>query len=262
MIPPLSMGILTELGGGIAVVAAVTMGMQSSMGTRAIEQTFDFSSLAVLRARELILGPPPEAVNLDEGEVRRRQALAAALAPEQRGTRVVSDFIHDPSLIETLANQTLWEECTHSTYRWWDGRTEPKDVWQGLVERIWAGRPVADGSVGYEYWCNILTRESGLGWHYDKDEKIFAENGTVKSPRVGAVYYGYPHSFRGGFLELQGERDGSEGELERIAPEYNRLVILNVSFAHRVSEITDNGKRFTFATNVWHERPSQADALG
>lgn len=106
--------------------------------------------------------------------------------------------------------------------------------------------------------CNILSSGSSLGWHYDKDEKKFHEEGRIVSPRIGAVYYGFPHSFRGGFLELQEDRDGSEAELERIAAEYNRLVILNVSFNHRVSEITDSGKRYTFATNVWHERPSFA----
>jgi hypothetical protein len=79
---------------------------------------------------------------------------------------------------------------------------------------------------------------------------------------MGAVFYGYPHTFEGGYLEtinadvhdlLPYERTGDQGDIARIRAEYNRMVILNVSKWHQVSDILDHGERYTFAANVWHD---------
>jgi hypothetical protein len=169
---------------------------------------------------------------------------------------------------------------------WLEWDAEPQTIWEELAVRIWNDHFQKSKSndklvfAGYEYWCNIITPEAQLDWHVDKDEDVWEQYTNadadadatqkedadlqegLKTPYMGAVYYGYPHVFTGGHLELfphhprnvPDPRIYSHEYRERVQAEYNRLVFLNVSEWHRVSPVL-TGARYTLAVNVWKERP-------
>lgn len=182
-------------------------------------------------------------------------------------TAVINGFLKDEEEMRTLANPLIWEELFKDGTKWMDSNDGFKeyDIWQQLARRIWESNELAKNIAGYEYWCNIVNTSVPLDWHVDKDEAAFQqEHQTLKYPKMGAVFYGFPHSMRGGYLELADagilDQHPNEfgGEIERIRAEYNRLVILNVTNWHRVSAITNvDGVRFTFAVNIWDEKPME-----
>jgi hypothetical protein len=180
-------------------------------------------------------------------------------------TAIIDSFLKDEELLQSLTETALWRECMQKGTKWWDGKSQPQNLWEILAGKIWFPRPESDGATGFEYWCNILEKDTPLAWHVDKDEEVWEKRGELRYPTMGAVFYGYPHTFEGGYLEmidadvhdlLPYVREGDHGDIARIRAEYNRMVILNVSKWHRVSDILDHGERYTFAVNVWHgEKP-------
>mmetsp|Transcript_143 Transcript_143/g.239 ORF Transcript_143/g.239 Transcript_143/m.239 type:complete len:244 (-) Transcript_143:28-759(-) len=187
---------------------------------------------------------------------------------ESSDISVIDSFVKDEELLKTLNDPSIWTECrdyseTIIGTRWWDGKSEPENVWEILAGKIWSSRPEADGASGFEYWCNILEKDSPLAWHVDRDEHMQNNQGVMRYPTMGAVFYGYPHTFEGGYLETlnAGVTEVNPFELPenspvpRVKAEYNRLVILNVTKWHRVSPV-ESGQRYTLAVNVWHgEKP-------
>ncbi|KAL7575798.1 hypothetical protein ACA910_003125 [Epithemia clementina (nom. ined.)] len=215
------------------------------------------------------------------------------------GTRIVNAFVQNQTLLRLLAEDSLWQECYNAPVRWIPLKTistnndangqdvvpsEPQidaapysvhNIWEDLAFQIWKDQPEMmvmsstrvqrQLATGLEYWCNILTPNTPLQWHVDKDEVLYErpQHHSLRTPTMGAVYYGYPHSLRGGYLEilnygaLVAAPDEAGREIERIRPEYNRLVYLNVSNWHSVSPLYI-GSRYTFAVNVWHGPPPLA----
>ena len=246
-----------------------------------------------------------ESLTLLQNELGRLTAISQGLggsgadfSPKSFGTRIVNSFVHNQTLLKHLAQETLWRECYEKPVRWIPltiasqqsvedlspsrGEELPRparalsNIWEELAYSIWKDQPeltskIIKGSApvpasGLEYWCNILTPETPLQWHVDKDEELYMEsnNEVLRTPTMGAVYYGYPHIVQGGYLELLSfgavENDDHSmhsvpedagREIERIRPEYNRLVFLNVSMWHAVSPLW-SGSRFTLAVNLWH----------
>jgi hypothetical protein len=210
-----------------------------------------------------IIGQSPTPPTLEE-----RLKLVDLKVPQpliDSGTDIVDSFLKDEELLHSLTETALWRECMQKGTKWWDGKSQPQNLWEILVGKIWFPRPESDNTAGFEYWCNILEKDTPLAWHVDKDEEVWEKRGELRYPSMGAVFYGYPHTFEGGYLEminadvhdlLPYERTGDQGDIARIRAEYNRMVILNVSKWHQVSGILDHGERYTFAANVWHgEKP-------
>lgn len=241
---------------GVVVILAIKQGRQtqSKMMTTSSSQ----SSL------ETVVEFTPEQV--------QRQIQEQVNALKSSGNlKIYNSFIQDEATLIALANSSLWQQCIQNSPFWWDAeealdRTHTEDItiWQRLVRQIWSNQEtVTKEAVGFEFWCNKLTHEIPLGWHYDRDERSFETNGRIATPIMGAVYYGYPHNFRGGYLEMipadftttADEIGNYLLERERVRPEYNRMVMLNVSKWHSVSEITSSGERYTFAVNAWQEKP-------
>ncbi|CAB9509951.1 expressed unknown protein [Seminavis robusta] len=220
---------------------------------------------------------------------RRREAVQASLHAAQRGsgTVVKSHFIQDEETLLQLADPQLWTKCVdHQSevgLRFLPAGEKPKNVWEEIALLIWQDHPVVTTKnpdntpsfAGFEYWCNIITPGDSLDWHVDKDEALGMESNTMVNPIFGAVYYGFPHRFTGGYLELlpvdpqqspsaeeyywkdgaqTNQDNGFVASFERIEAQYNRLVLFNVSKWHRVSAVT-RGARFTFAVNLWKEKP-------
>eukprot|EP00977_Amphora_coffeiformis_P011607 scaffold2782_cov182-Amphora_coffeaeformis.AAC.37 len=188
------------------------------------------------------------------------------LVPLTSHTMIQSQYIQDEARLNELRDLTLWKECSQADSFWMDAHQRPQNVWEELALEIWASREISQKAVGYEYWCNELEPDYPLTWHIDKDEILFKNKDILSTPTLGAVYYGYPHVVQGGYLEILKPTgidpiyvhpENAGGQVERIYPEYNRLVILNVSGWHRVSPISF-GQRYALAVNLWHTRPTFA----
>lgn len=171
-------------------------------------------------------------------------------------TTIYNDFLdEEDSLLQKLQDVTAWKACDAMDPRWWDGHSQPQNMWEELSKRIWISRPEYEVSDGFEYWCNILNDNKMLPWHIDKDE----DASDLITPLMGAVYYGYNHDgkFVGGKLwtvDSQWNDDPRKADIVPIDPNYNRLVIFNASLWHRVSDV-ESGERYTFAVNALKQRP-------
>lgn len=219
------------------------------------------------RLRRLLANKPP---------VRRigGAAIQDSLAVARRGggIAVASNFVTEEDQLYRLASAREWAACVKGTSDvrgWLDRFAFPTNLWEELALEIWKGHPATNTTSfsGYEYWCSISSKGDNPHWHVDR------EDGTTELPIMGAYYYGYPHRFQGGYLEVlpiappanprtyygdtttKSASDDVYGRVERIEAQYNRLVWLNVSQWHRVSPIV-SGTRFALGVNVWKERPA------
>lgn len=175
---------------------------------------------------------------------------------------VENDYLPlNSELLQKLNNRDMWielaKESSKENYRWWRGKSDPRNVWEELIKHIW-GHINLDDIAGFEYWANICSSNNELDWHQDKDEKLYMDHKITVSPKVSTVYYGFESEFEGGFLEiaLQGEMSPKK-MTERIFPLFNRIVIFDPSRWHRVTPI-ESGHRFGFQVNIWHNAPSWA----
>ena len=92
--------------------------------------------------------------------------------------------------------------------------------------------------IGYEFWTR-LNRCVG-GWHRDKDEKLFDEQGIIKYTLCSIIYYPYIDNMKGGELLL---------ESDVITPKTNRMVIFASGILHNVESFT--GNRISMMVNAW-----------
>ena len=223
---------------------------------------------------------------LSRAPARRLAAPPGARAPPAQfhnangSVNVRSQFLGpgDEAILAALADPAAWEACVAApdAARWWDGRGEARDVWRQLGARVWGGQEVADGLAGLEYWCSVQRAGETKQWHQDKDEERLRREGVHAFPTLGAVFYGRAHGpLSGGMLEIApvgvglgevGRRGGEPGledaaaalaDAERIAPEYNRLVVFDTRRLHRVTPLRA-GTRYSFQINLWHSRPLSA----
>lgn len=170
----------------------------------------------------------------------------------------------DSFLLKELQNFDTWLELSDSTtvynegleggYKWWDGKTEPIDIWQMIIEKVW-GHLDVNTITGFEYWANVLSKNNELSWHQDKDEKEYDISGKTICPSVSTVYYGYDHQVEGGFIEIGLPNSTDKKQTERIQPKFNRIVTFDPSRWHRVMPIK-SGVRLAFQINIWEDRPS------
>lgn len=188
--------------------------------------------------------------------------------PNYMNTTIVDNFLgSEDTMLKALKDKSIWTECDQGVPQWWDGKTEPKNLWEELSKKIWMSRPEYAEAVGFEYWCNILTPIKKLYWHIDKDEEAMQDSFELITPLFGAVYYGFDHDglFDGGKLWLVDAEIGDSvtqyesewrDELTEVDAKYNRLIYFNASLWHRVSDVT-RGARYTFAVNAMHSLPTR-----
>lgn len=154
----------------------------------------------------------------------------------------------DSEVLMALRDRSLWLDFATEDYLAFNPQDEePINEFEILIQTIFGD---VHFPVTFEYWINHATPDNNLGWHQDKNEREYNEEGTTKCPLFGAVYYGYPHRLRGGYLEISKSGDLEPATTERIEPLYNRLVVFDPSQWHRVSDI-EEGERFGFQVNVW-----------
>lgn len=169
---------------------------------------------------------------------------------------IQDNYCPDQKTLDFLKKREEWEKMI-GKFHWWDGwkKQKPKNYWEYIIQMIWQTQAISNDIAGFEYWCNILdsnTPVNHLDWHRDKDEKLAETQKKYAHPVAGTVFYGYPHEFTGGFLEIKSSED-SEG-VERIKAVYNRIIIFDASQFHRVTEVT-SGSRFGMQINLWKSKP-------
>jgi len=131
--------------------------------------------------------------------------------------------------------------------KWWDGVTKQEPAHDIIA--FCRDYFELHGLCGFEYWYNLGNNNQ---WHIDRDE-AYEE---IVPADWACVLYPTEHSLWGGFLEIQGA-DETRTEVERIAPRFNRCVVLDPGVWHRVSRVW-SGERHAFLINGWIDPPSTA----
>ena len=158
---------------------------------------------------------------------------------------VIDDFIKDQELINAVeADKDFFGP--NGNYMWWDG---------------WWNSPADTLKAYNKYWTGVYGDghpNTSLIQHFDKDEAHWeatggVNGGEIRKPIMGTIYYPKDHSFDGGFLEVY--TNGRDKEPERIAAQFNRLIVFEAGdLLHRVTEVT-NGVRYALAVNLWQQTP-------
>ena len=195
-------------------------------------------------------------------------AYPSSNTPSRLNTTVTENFLQDESQLLSLQNKAVWQDCLDMNGGWIDKGAPTSNVWEELAHKIWM--PEAeyyDLAVGFEYWCHILTPGRELPWHIDKDEFDYSKHGNLVYPIMGSVYYGFDHTFEGGYLETI-DADIEQhpmhyintrpNEIVRTKAEFNRKILFNATLWHHVSEVF-SGERFVLAVNAWASRPLKFD---
>ena len=174
---------------------------------------------------------------------------------------VYDNFVQDNALWVALKDKKLWQSMPD--YNWWDGwwETPPSNALERMIQIIWKNEHLENKIAGFEYWYNISSVKANLKWHRDCDDKIRVTEKRQVSPIMGHIFYILVDALDGGFLEITDRselRDIEFGDLERIKPVENRLIVFDPSCWHRVTRVT-KGFRISFSSSVWGKKPRTFD---
>ena len=168
---------------------------------------------------------------------------------------VIDDFIKDKEILDSFLDMEWWKNLDEG-----EGYDKIKKLnpdfssnnltfLEKLVKNLYINFWSNYTPNYFEYWANITNEHQILDWHQDKDEKLWELENKLSLPKVGAVWYGYPHKVWGGYLEIQNE-DEAAPDFERIQPLYNRVVVFDITKQHRVAPVLA-GHRFGLQINLW-----------
>ena len=151
---------------------------------------------------------------------------------------IIDDVISNLDSIKENISTTLKEKEVDIDWCSFEYEHEFKDFCLQMID-IASKYYDLSSCVGYEFWTHDNTRPPG-GWHYDKDEILFKENGTYDYPLCSMVYYPVIQDLEGGQLHL---------EYDIITPKENRLVIFPPKTYHYVQPF--KGNRISLLVNPW-----------
>lgn len=177
--------------------------------------------------------------------------------------QVIDNFLENDWLSE-IQHDVYW--TTPKRFLWNRVKDDAVHIFEKLCSKVWGdffdGELPADPG-GWEYWTHILSYDVGrsINFHFDtddlgveplsRDEEIRRiESGQNKCPKRGFVFYAHEEKPEGGYLEIK--RD--DGEVDRIEPIPNRLVIFDPSKEHRVTTVI-SGVRKSVVSNLWDSIP-------
>jgi hypothetical protein len=176
---------------------------------------------------------------------------------------VIDNFIRDYSLLERIGeDDTFFSK--NGEFMWWDGWwNSPADTLKKeLIQYIWGENSPMDSYEigGFEYWTGQYGeghKDAELKRHFDKDEYLWNTEKVLSQPMIGTVFYPFEEDIDGGFLEIESSENG---DVERIKPKWNRLVIFAAGrYPHRVTPVT-RGTRSAIAINLWYDAPKGLEA--
>ena len=175
---------------------------------------------------------------------------------------VIDNFVQDQILIDEIIHDKEFFG-PNGNFMWWDGwwNSGANTVKKRLIEYLWRYHsPDKSYDIsGFEYWTGVYGDghpNTNLGWHFDKDEEHWkrTDQNEIIRPAIGSVFYPMSTEHDGGYLEIE----RSNGEVERIEPKFNRLVVFDAGTdKHRVTKVT-NGVRYAIAINLWLKVPVAA----
>jgi hypothetical protein len=150
---------------------------------------------------------------------------------------IILDDLFPNHVVENM--QSFYREF-NSREKWYDisEKHDASDICLDLIE-VASNFYAMDECIGYEFWTHNNTRPKD--WHFDKDEKHFAETNEYKFPICSIVYYLEVNDLEGGKLTFSDIL---------IQPKTNRIVIFPPGKFHYVQEFT--GRRFSFSVNPWN----------
>ena len=170
---------------------------------------------------------------------------------------IIDNFVQDQVLIDDIIHDKDFFG-PNGDFMWWDGwwNSGATSNKKRLIEYLWRYHSPDESYdiSGFEYWTGVYGDghpNQSLGLHKDKDELLYKRTGELVKPEIGTVFYPMSTEFEGGYLEIE----RANGEVERIEPKFNRLVIFNAGDdAHQVTKVT-NGVRYAIAINLWKTVP-------
>jgi hypothetical protein len=95
--------------------------------------------------------------------------------------------------------------------------------------------------IGFEYWAHY---NSGVDWHFDKDELESEKTGKLVFPECSIVYYPLIENLEGGCFITKHDS---------IKPKTNRAIIFSSDIEHKVDSFT--GTRLSVSINPWNRKP-------
>ena len=164
---------------------------------------------------------------------------------------VIDNFLPD-ELLEGLMVSSTMRATKNNGYRWWDGVTKENKVHEIIA--YCRDYFEVQGVCGFEWWYNAIEGVANQ-WHFDRDEERY-EKGEHMPAEWSCTLYPFPHTIWGGFLEVECG-DETRTEVERIAPRFNRCVVLDKCVWHRVSRVW-SGQRHSLTINGYIDPPSSA----
>lgn len=146
-----------------------------------------------------------------------------------------------------VSNMQIFYRDFNSREKWY-GVAEKHDASDICLDLIQVASDLYDMNdcIGYEFWTHNNTRPKD--WHFDKDEKHFAETKEYKFPICSIVYYMEVDDLIGGRLTFSDML---------IQPKTNRMVVFPPGKFHYVEEFS--GRRLSFSVNPWTYRLTHYD---
>ena len=165
---------------------------------------------------------------------------------------LIDDFLPEGDLKEELWDESLWVKNSH--WRWQNIDDDPINVFEQFSTLVWKKiySNHIDGITGWEYWTKALKTGNQLGFHQDNNtiDPNDLKGQPLKFAKFSFSYLAQKELPKGGYLLLQRQN----GEIERIQPKPNRLVIFDSETFHTVSLITE-GIRSSLISVAWDEKP-------
>ena len=198
-----------------------------------------------------------------------------------------------------LFEGTYGNKLYHHSQSWWEGygKEKPKNIRQSLIEyqvrelNNYSESIDIDKIKGFEYWTHIhankqtiilndeeINLDNNLEWHTNKDEWLHYNTNKFKYPIFSSVFWPIETEVEGGYLEISSvkqmdrqiktrrnmcgecKKEIHKFEVERIKPVYNRLVIFDSSYWHKVDTVK-KGIRWTFVIDGWDKKVSRRPGL-
>ena len=148
---------------------------------------------------------------------------------------IVDDFLTEDQMLEIRSNTFLFENSeveTTGSYSW-----DEIKIFHPIINYLSEHFDLSN-AVTYEVWQQENTRP--LGWHHDKDEKLW-ESGELLFPILTSIFYLDVNVTSGGNLFLEDDIV--------IEPKTNRLVLFGPDVEHFVQAYS--GIRHSIIINPW-----------
>lgn len=179
---------------------------------------------------------------------------------------IIDNLLSNCGMKDQLTDDSWWDniEIDERKEKWADCKSTPSNEVEMFCLFVWRNVYKLKTEVaGWEYWANQIVDGGSMPFHTDNDldyyatpeqEQELVNAGVVKTADVGFIYYCHKTLCYGGYLEIK--RDN--GEIERIEPKPNRLIIFDPSFQHGVSTVK-HGTRRSILSNLWTNKPKKHD---